>query len=190
MPHPEDEPEEGWTPEKEKSRDPDRLMSRHMKILEEKVLPMMEGSHQERTMPAFVGIGAAEQISIRRIRNGFLMSYYEAIEQPGQMGSGPIHIPRHAEVFLATPEDGAALVREALQNAELLARSAEKIRAAYEAQVRQVAAAAAPGEFRGPRGMIPPRPPTPPAAAAPPSAAVGPDEETRKLDRPDGPALI
>lgn len=169
MPFPEDEEQaEEWTPEQEKKRDPGVFMEKYIPLLERFVNGMERSQLPQRaslvsyasSIPA-IGIGPSpDQISIRRIRNGFLMRYYEA-EQPPAAPPG-IYIPRMVEVFLRDFRDGADHLAAALTHSDNLARSAELVK-----QMEDQAARASVRIAVGP---------------------ASPDEETRRLGKPPDPA--
>ncbi len=175
----EEEEDEDWTPEKDAKRDPGKLMEKYMKILEEKILPSMERSDARSAFSEVASIHPQGQIEIRRIRNGFLMTYFEAREQlaPPGVASVRIFYPEQVEVFIKNHAEGAEHLKAALMNAELLAKSAEAIREAQRRQVQMFRVGPGAAPYLGP--AAPPRTVFPPAVAE-----ASPDEDTRKLDQP------
>ena len=188
--HPEDTPSEfheeseDWTPEKEKKQDPSKLMERAMAMMDRQEAQVEEAT-AARTVNALDYMYPAnrQQIAIRRIKNGFIMTYFEAKEVP--RGPALVNVPgvlfpKEVEVFMASATDAQPLLVEALKNAELLEKSAAIIEKVAAEQMRMAQS------LRRPGAVVPfPRavgPFDPPPAAAPPPAT--PDEETRKLEDP------
>lgn len=132
MAHPED-PASDWSPERERGVDPEAMMKKAGAFLDKLVAGA--GALDRRPPRTVRGIGAPfeppAQITVRRILNGFVMTYFEAkpsMYVPPDVRpdiAKKIFQPHQVEAFIADPLDGSVYLKKALEAAELLAQSAK-----------------------------------------------------------------
>jgi len=184
--HPEDEnpidpDDQEWSPEKDNKHD--RMLDRAMELME-KANAREDVHHAGRVVGALDYFPTRQQIAIRKIKNGFIMTYFEAKDVP--RGPAIVHVPgafypKEVEVFLASATDAQPHLAEALKNAELLEKSAALIEKVAAEQMRMANSLRRPGPVPAFRPASEALLETPPAADPPPAL---PDDETRKLEDP------
>ncbi len=188
--HPED-----WTPEKEKQNDPDKLLQRYMAIAERLVANLESTTSRNPYSEIGRAAGQAQaQIQIRRIRNGHILSYYEAVPAAHSQNLGTIHQPVPVEIYLKDYKDAEKYVGEALKHSDLLAETAEKVRKHQEEYARapQYVRPMTPGDLRSVAPWPTQLPKAPPATrvaeieGATRHFEPEPDqeEETKRVDPP------
>jgi hypothetical protein len=131
--HPED-----WTPEKEARQDPDAMLERYMKVAERLLTSLEKPAQGPLDYYATAASRAQSQIGIRRIRNGHLMTYFEAVPAQTHPTLGVIFRPQEVEIYLADYKDGEKYIGEALRHSDLLAKTAEAVRKLQEEAAAQV----------------------------------------------------
>lgn len=70
---------------------------------------------------------AAGQISVRRISNGYIMTYYEAVLISDEVGVGKIFRPEQREAYFESPHAGGLLMEVAVKNADDLAQGLKNL---------------------------------------------------------------
>lgn len=143
MPHPEDEEQgsEDWNPEKDKKHD--KLLDRAMELME-KEHARQEQHEAGRVVNALDYFPSQQQISVRRIKNGYILTYFEAKEVPRSpmpFALPGLRFPEQVEVSFKTAAEGIPHFVAAIDNAELLAKSAALVEAAAAEQMKMVARA-------------------------------------------------
>jgi hypothetical protein len=72
-------------------------------------------------------IDQGAQISVRRIDNGYLMTYYEAVPIECAAGTGPYFRPEPREVYFSNPQMGATCMAKAVEHADRIAQGIESL---------------------------------------------------------------
>lgn len=127
---------EHWTPESDK--DPERRINGILDRAEKHLTELTSAVRSERP-PAPAPVAFADpvqmgaQIEIRRITNGFVMTYPKAIPYQVYGKTSGIYCPSLVEAFFTTAAEAFKPLEDAILSANLLSQSLENIKEHEEA---------------------------------------------------------
>jgi hypothetical protein len=141
MAHPEDEAEDetrDWTPEGEAARDPsvraNKLLDKVEKKLDEFTAEAPAAPiRRYATVPGSELFAVRSQIEVRKISNGFILSYSRAKPVLAPDISFEVYEPIPVEAYILNATQAAQVLYVAMAEAEKIALSAQRIEAHQDA---------------------------------------------------------